>query len=137
MRFCFDAPEVGSNITIGNTEYIVSEVGALVMLERNMAEGFEMLVENLASGAKMVKQSELVPWEDNGNIYNSAYVYNIPEAEKDTAICVRMFIKCEKEGKTVYAYSEVKKASVTDVYQEIVNVGHEDMLDESVVMWWK
>lgn len=137
LRFCFDAPEVGSNITIGNTEYIVSEVGALVMLERNMAEGFEMLVENLASGAKMVKQSELVPWEDNGNIYNSAYVYNIPEAEKDTAICVRMYIKCEKEGKTVYAYSEVKKASVTDVYQEIVNVGHEDMLDESVVMWWK
>lgn len=96
-----------------------------------------MTIENVGSYAGLLKQTGLIDWEENGTVYKSAYIYNIPESSKDVVIAARLYVELEDaDGNTIFYYSSIQEKSVTSVYESIVQAGHADLLDEAVRSWW-
>lgn len=76
-------------------------------------------------------------WTEGDVTYKSAYIYNIPNDQKDSLICVRAYIQCTRvgDGKVEYIYSPILTDSVGSVFERIP-ADMLDQLDESVRNWF-
>lgn len=138
LRFCFDILEIDTVFEHDGKSYTVKNTGALVALKDKLEDENLMKVSNAGRVPGLLIQDYLIDVVIDDDEYKSAYIYNIPEANKDTLICARAYLECVSEsGDIVYFYTPVQERSLTMVYERIVTEGDIDTLDEAVKAWWR
>lgn len=134
LRFSFELDDVDAIITYNSEQYTVIGNGALIALSSNVIDPEEMIIGG--NVYKMVNQTSLIDWEENGITYKSAYIYNISEFYKDEVISVRPYLECkDSSDNIVYVYGDIVSDSLSTVFSRLTPA-EISSLSQNAKSWW-